>query len=211
MRNALLTLTLAAALLATGCSASGEPPVAASSTAAGTPSAPVSAASTSAVRAEPTNTTSAKPTAKPSVSAKPAEPVGACLGGRYVLVRFSGLSAAADLTATGRDVTATFADGQYTLKAAGKSRYTLTNGKNKAVFTLKGTMNGRYTAKGSAVRYTLTSAEGSGELAGNGASRRATMDEISKTVAPRGTAPTTCSHDRLTIENPQAKLEFERR
>lgn len=38
----------------------------------------------------------------------------------------------------------------------------------------------------------------------------ASMDETSKALAPQGAPPTTCTDDRLTIRNPQAKLEFER-
>ena len=208
MRNELLTLTVAAALRAAGCSAPTEPPPAAPSTPAGT----TAVAPASTAPAGPASTSAApSKRATPTKSATPAEPVGACLGGRYVLVRFSGLSSAVNLTATGKDVTATFADGQYTLQAAGRSPYTLTDGKNKAIFTLKGSINGRYTVQGSAVRYSFTSAEGSVKLAGSGQSRRATMDEISKTLAPRGAAPTTCAGDRVTITNPQAKLEFTRR
>lgn len=201
MRNLRLAATLGTALLAAGCTSPAEPSPTQTSTA---PAAP-SAAPTSVVP-------SPEPTAAEPTEAEPtaAQPAGGCPDGQYTLVKFSERDTG-NLVATGDDLTAMFAQGQYVLFAPGRSAYTLTNGTQEADMLIKGTIAGRYTGKGDGLRYNRGKVNGKITFKAAGRSRSESMESAAATLAPQGKVPTTCTGDRMTMELPLALLEFERR
>jgi hypothetical protein len=138
-------LAAVASLLAAGCTPDGTGT-------AVTPSAP----QTSVAPASP-----APSSARPTTTNPPqVDPAGVCPDGRYVLTRFSGTGLGSTrLSGTGDDLKATFADGAYLMRAAGRSPYTLvTERGEKAELTMKGTMRGTYSGIGDKLTFKVAGA-----------------------------------------------------
>jgi hypothetical protein len=206
MRNHALLLAAVASLLAAGCTPDGTGT-------AVTPSAPqTSVAPASPAPSSPAPSSAAPSSARPTITNPPqVDPAGVCPDGRYVLTRFSGTGLGSrKLTGTGDDLKATFADGAYLMRAAGRSPYALvTQGSEKAELTLKGTMRGTYRGIGDKLTFKVAGAQGSAKLAADGQTRTLTMTQLTKTLAPSGQVPTTCTGDRMTIAMKTITLELE--
>lgn len=194
MKTLLLAAAAAAALLAAGC------------TPGAAPSPPATAAP------PPAAETTVAPTVAPTPAESSPETDATCPDGRYTLVKFSERGTGKnELVATGDDLTAMFAQGQYVLFAPGRSAYTLTNGTQEADLLIQGTIAGRYDGKGDALRYTRGKVNGKLTFSAAGQSRSESMESAARTLAPQGKVPTTCDGDEMTMRLPLALLEFERR
>jgi hypothetical protein len=185
-------------ILLAGCG-NGTPTPAATSTAP----APESTTSVAQVSQAPSS-------ARPTTTRPKGDPAGVCPDGRYVLRRFSGTSLGAmRLTGTGNDLKATFADGAYLMRAAGRSPYTVVTGAGQqAKLTLKGTMHGTYTGVGDTVSFTAVGAQGTAKLVADGQTQTLPMTQLTKTLAPSGRVSTTCTGDRMTITMKTITLEL---
>jgi len=85
------------------------------------------------------------PTADNPTSTATPSPVTECLNGRYQLVRFVGVGAKGTFgTGEGGDVTATFDDGSYLMRGAGKDPIELTLAGQNADLLVDGTISGDY-------------------------------------------------------------------
>ena len=128
-----------------------------------------------------------------------------------MLTRFSGTGLGAmRLTGTGNDLKATFADGAYLMQASGRSPYTVvTDGGQQAKLTLKGTMRGTYTGVGDTISFKAVGAQGTAKLVAGGQTQTLPMTQLTKTLAPSGQVPTTCTGDQMTITMRTITLELE--
>ena len=159
------------------------------------------------------STTAPSPPAVTSGASSPTvtAPATDCLSGRYRLARFVAVGDNSTYgTGEGGDVAVDFDDPNYTLTGAGKDPVTLTLAGQQGRLTVDGTIDGSYSVDGSKVTFTAKDAQGSARLTAGGQSSTLTMDEVSKLMAPKGTAVAACANAKVALAFESIRLELER-
>jgi hypothetical protein len=149
------------------------------------------------------------PTANNPTSTASPSPVIECLNGHYQLVRFVGVGAKGTFgTGEGGDVTATFDDGSYLMRGAGKDPIELTLAGQNADLLVDGTISGDYRADGNKATFTVGKSAGSATLAVGSSKESVSIAQIDNVLAPDGEAGLACSNDALIVTLQDVRLEF---
>lgn len=202
--------SLAAALALTACSA--DPGPAASAPAATSSATQPSATQPTAAQTPPAGDppTSGAASASPSPVATLAP--GRCLTGRYALVRFVAVGGSTYGTGQGGDVTATFDDGRYVLRGAGRRPMSVTVGGQTGNLTVDGEAKGTWTRKGAVASFTPTSDTGGGTLddGRGGKAAKLTMQQVDGVIGLAGDGQVACTAQAMTITLAAIRLELAR-